>query len=103
MPIKLSIVGKKFRPQPRRVPSSISRNAITQNSGAITRSMFFPTSVTSLMVASLRAAQEDPEYLAAMEAAGYEVNYMDGEEYEQYMKDQEAVIIKWADELGYNG
>ena len=36
-------------------------------------------------------------------AAGYEVNYMDGEEYEQYMKDQEAVIIKWADELGYNG
>ena len=42
-------------------------------------------------------------YLAAMEAAGYEVNYMDGEEYEQYMKDQEAVIIKWADELGYNG
>lgn len=48
MPIKLSIVGKKFRPQPRRVPSSISRNAITQNSGAITRSMFFPTSVTSL-------------------------------------------------------
>lgn len=62
-----------------------------------------PEEIKEAMVASLRAAQEDPEYLAAMEAAGYEVNYMDGEEYEQYMKDQEAVIIKWADELGYNG
>lgn len=59
--------------------------------------------VKEAMVASLRAAQEDPEYLEAMAAAGYEVNYMDGEEYEQYMKEQEAVIMKWADELGYNG
>ena len=62
-----------------------------------------PEEIKEAMVASLRAAQEDPEYLAAMEAAGYEVNYMDGEEYEQYIKDHEAVIIKWADELGYNG
>lgn len=62
-----------------------------------------PEDVKEAMVASLRAAQEDPEYLAAMAEAGYEVDFMEGEEYEEYMKAQEAIIIKYADVLGYNG
>lgn len=62
-----------------------------------------PEDVKEAMVASLRAAQEDPEYQAAMAEAGYEVDFMEGEEYEEYMKAQEAIIIKYADVLGYNG
>ena len=52
--------------------------------------------------AKLRRAQENPEYLKAMEEAGYEVDYMEGQEYEDYMKAMEAVVIEYADELGYN-
>lgn len=62
-----------------------------------------PAEIKEAMVATLRAAQEDPEYLAAMADAGYEVDFMEGEEYEEYMKAQEAIIIKYADVLGYNG
>ena len=55
-----------------------------------------------IIVSALRRAQENPEYLRAMEEAGYEVDYMEGQEYEEYMKAMEAVVIKYADELGYN-
>lgn len=54
------------------------------------------------LVAALKEAQSDPAYLKAMEEAGYEVDYMEGQVYEDYMKDMEAVVIKYAEELGYN-
>lgn len=61
-----------------------------------------PADVKAKMVETLREAQKNPEYLKSMKEAGYEVDYMDGKEYEDYMKKQEAVIIKFADQLGYN-
>lgn len=57
----------------------------------------------AVIVDSLRTACSNPEFLADMKDGGYEVNWMEGDEYTQYMKDQEALIIKYADELGYNG
>jgi len=54
------------------------------------------------IVAALKKAQSDPEYLKAMAEAGYEVDYMDGKEFEDYMKSVEAVVVKYAAELGYN-
>ena len=54
------------------------------------------------IIAALKEAQSDPAYLKAMEEAGYEVDYMEGKEYEDYMKAMEAVVIEYAEELGYN-
>ncbi len=54
------------------------------------------------LITALKEAQSDPAYLKAMAEAGYEVDYMDGEVYEEYMKRMEEVTIKYAEQLGYN-
>jgi tripartite-type tricarboxylate transporter receptor subunit TctC len=56
----------------------------------------------AVIVSALRAAQQNPAYLKLMEEAGYEVDYKEGKEYEEYMKSQEALVVKYAEELGYN-
>lgn len=61
-----------------------------------------PAEVKEAMLETLRKATQDPEYLAKMADGGYEVDFMEGDAYYQYMKEQEAIIIKYADVLGYN-
>jgi tripartite-type tricarboxylate transporter receptor subunit TctC len=55
-----------------------------------------------VLLSGLRKAQQYPEYIKAMEEAGYEIDYMEGEKYKTYMENQEKLVIKYADELGFN-
>ncbi len=55
-----------------------------------------------LLVSAIKRVQDNPAYIKAMDDAGYEIDYMEGKDYEDYMKEMEAIIIKYADLLGYN-
>ncbi|GKH50121.1 hypothetical protein CE91St46_12320 [Eubacteriales bacterium] len=86
------------------VPTAIEQgyDIVNGSSRGIVAQPGMDPELKEIIVSALRRAQENPEYLRAMEEAGYEVDYMEGQEYEEYMKAMEAVVIKYADELGYN-
>lgn len=77
-------------------------NLIFGSSRGIAMQPGVPADVKEAMLETLRKATQDPEYLQKMAEGGYEVDFMEGEAYYQYMKEQEAIIIKYADVLGYN-
>ena len=56
-----------------------------------------------LLLSAVEAASNDPAYLEQMAAGGYEVNFIGGEEYTQYLKEVEDMVKGYADVLGYNG
>ena len=56
-----------------------------------------------LLLSAVEAASNDPAYLEQMAAGGYEVNFIGGDEYTQYLKEVEDMVKGYADVLGYNG
>lgn len=56
-----------------------------------------------LLLAAVEAASNDPAYLEQMAAGGYEVNFIGGEEYTEYLREVENMVKGYADILGYNG
>lgn len=55
-----------------------------------------------LLLSAVEAASNDPDYLEQMAAGGYEVNFMGGEEYTEYLRGLVDMMASYADVLGYN-
>ncbi len=53
------------------------------------------------IVAAFKVATENPEFVQKMEALGQAVNYIGGQAYQNYVKEQEQVMITYSDVLGW--
>lgn len=51
---------------------------------------------------AFEAATKNPEFVEKMEALGQAVNYMGGQEYQDYVREQEQVMLKYSDVLGWS-
>lgn len=56
-----------------------------------------------LLLSAVEQASKDPAYLEQMAASGYEVNFIGGQEYIDYLRSIETMVKGYADLLGYNG
>lgn len=72
---------------------------------APSRGYFLPKgvdpAVKEAIVAAFKEAIADPDHLAEMETLGLMVNYMDGDDYINFLKGQEADVIALKPELGW--
>lgn len=86
------------------IPTAMEQgfNIVNGSSRGIVAQPAMDPALKQIIVDALRKAQQDPRYVAAMDASGIEIDYMEGKEYEDYMKQIEAMVIKYADVLGYN-
>ena len=56
-----------------------------------------------VLLAAVEQASSDPAYLEQMAAGGYEVNFIGGQDYIDYLRGIEEMVKGYADRLGYNG
>jgi len=54
------------------------------------------------IVAAFMAATQNPEFVEKMQALGQAVNYMGGQEYQDYVREQEKVMLTYSSVLGWN-
>lgn len=100
----LAVLSDKRSPSMPDVPTAKEQgfDIVVGSSRGIVMQPSLDPALKEVIVTALRKASQDPAYLKAMEEAGYEVDFKEGKEYEDYMKAQEAIVARYAEELGYN-